>query len=126
VGESQGRTTRLNRYYAVIERLAKHNDFFAGLHDGRYRVLAIFDNDRAILFDDLFRVLNEIQIAAQMLIQMDDSYGDALPSSELRELEAKLGWCTDPKGDAISGQLDHIVQTVERVFRPAIQATPLP
>jgi hypothetical protein len=123
-GESQGRTRRLNGYYAVAERLAKRQDFFSKFAAQRYPVVAIFGSESAKGFDELFRIMNEINIAVRLLVEMDGPF-DYLPSSERQNLEAKIGWWTALDGDAISIRLDQIIGNVEKVFRPAIQATPL-
>ena len=56
----------------------------------------------------------------RLLVEMDGPF-DYLPSSERQNLEAKIGWWTALNGDAIAIRLDQIVESVEKVFRPAIQ-----
>lgn len=115
----------LNSYYAVAERLQKRHDFFVEFEALRYRVVAVFGDETAKSFVDLFRILTEIDTAVGLLLRMREAGDYSSDSPVRRSFETTIGWWTDPKEDTISSRLDQIVESVEKVFRPAIQATSL-
>jgi hypothetical protein len=118
-GESPGRSTRLNGYYTVTERLSKWNEFFSELFSvQRYRVVAVFGKDAARPFDELLWVINDVHIVVGILLDLDGPDG-YLPTNQRRDFEARIGW-GDPNRDPISPRLDAILKRAEEIFRPSI------
>jgi hypothetical protein len=107
----------------VAERLARRQNFFVQLEVLRYRIVALFGNETAKPFDELFRILTEINTAVGLLLRMRES-ADYSSSAVRRSLEATIGWWNDPKEDVIASRLDQIIATVEAIFRPAIEIAP--
>lgn len=77
VGEGQSRKANpkekpkekeaFDRAYIVSERYQKRQETFNRLYALRYRFVAIFGQDKAMPFDDLDNIANDILIAARML-----------------------------------------------------------
>ena len=64
----------------------KRQEFFVQLEALRYRVVAVFGEEMAKPFDELFRILTEIHTAVGLLLRMRES-GDHYSVSIRRSLE---------------------------------------
>jgi hypothetical protein len=118
-GEPEGRKRRLDGYYVVTERLKRHEEFFAKLFARRYRFIALFGVDAGKFFNDLFVIRNDILLTVNYLV---GEFADQWTEIDRRRMEEKIGW-GDPTNDLVRKDLDGIVQTVEGICRPIIQAS---
>jgi hypothetical protein len=117
--EPDGRKVRLDGYYVVYERLKRHEEFFAGLLARRYRFIALFGADAGKSFNDLLVARNDILVTVNRLV---GEYADQWTAVDRRRMEEKIGW-GDSDADPVRKDLDRIVQTVEGICRPVIQAS---
>jgi hypothetical protein len=117
-GESEGRKRRMDSYYVVLERLSRREEFFARLFARRYRFVTLFGLEAGKPFNELFAIRNDLMLTVNFLV---GDLADMLTHEERRRMEAKIGW-GDPKDDPIREKLDRVVQTVEQICRPIIQA----
>jgi hypothetical protein len=124
-GETEQDTQKLNTYFTISERLLKKTDLFATLHARQYRFLALFGHNPNQIkpYDELFKVRNEIMLAVTMLMMSSrqSRIGEPPADGKLREKwQTAIGW-GNPKDDDIANRLDQIVETIERICRPAIE-----
>jgi hypothetical protein len=119
--ETPEETKQYNVYFLVIERLAKHSDFFARLQAKKYRFIAHFGVEAAKPYNDLRQILREIDTAVYMLIATHK-----MNKTPERETNHTKWWETIFRvadEDSISKRLDAIVTAIEETCRPAIQET---
>lgn len=117
-GEPEGRKRRLDSYYVVAERLNRREEFFGRLFAHRYRFVTLFGLDSGKPFTELFAIRNDILLSVNFLV---GDFADTWAPQDRIRMEATIGWC-DPKDDPIRGKLDHVVETVESLCRPIIEA----
>jgi hypothetical protein len=117
--ESEDDSRLLNRYFATFEMLKKEQEFFAQLHARRYRFIAHFGPEAARPYNQLHESYVKIVKAAHLLL-ITFSFQDleGLPA-ERDKWEITIGRGTDD--DKIPGQLDAIVEAIEKICCPAIQ-----
>lgn len=118
--ESEEDTRKLNTYFATYERLRNKEEFFAQFRARRYRFVAHFGLEAGKPYDELHKIYTAIVVDVQMLI---DTYNhrtqDSLPEGR-REWEATIGR-VPLENDKIPGQLDVLIDAIEKICRPAIQ-----
>ena len=116
-----------DRAFVVIERFQKEKETFDRLHALRYRFMVLFGNDKESLFKDLYRIVQEIFISANMLgvDWRSDEYIDA--SKDVLEQRRKriqkheaIFWQID-EDDSISKRLDEIIRQIEKECKAIIQ-----
>jgi hypothetical protein len=125
-GETEPETQRLNTYFAVSERLLKKNDFFAGFLARQYRFLALFGHggERVKPYNELFRIRAEVMqaVGGLMAAYKERLQGGPPLDKKLREKwEGAIGW-GEPQDDAVARRINEIVETIEKICRPAIEA----
>jgi hypothetical protein len=117
--ETEDDARTLNAYYATIERLNNQREFFAQFHARRYRFIAHFGMEAGKPYDALHGIYSEIVVAVRMLIKTYHQRDlGSLPQNR-RTWEASMGWA--PEDDKIPGRLDALIDTIEKICRPAIQ-----
>lgn len=118
--ESEDDTRTLNAYFAAAERLNKKVDFFAQLHARRYRFIAHFGVGAGKSYDQLHAIYAEIVVAVRMLVETYQHRDlGSLPENRKAWLMT-IGW--EPDKDKIPSRLDSIIDDIETVCRPAIEA----
>jgi hypothetical protein len=117
--ESEDETRTLNAYYATIERLNNQREFFAQFYARRYRFVAHFGTEAGKPFDALNQIYSEIVVAVRLLINTHRQRDDGSLPQNRRTWEASVGWALED--DKIPGRLDALINTIEKICRPAIQ-----
>jgi hypothetical protein len=109
-----------DRYFAVIERLARAQDQFINLDKLRYTFETYFGKDAAQPFDMIGEVYTTLGSSAEILIQI----ASANPTERDREnempLRNALGWGEAKRPDDIDKKLDDAVKSIEQVCRPIL------
>jgi hypothetical protein len=67
-GESEDEARHRDAIYAPFERLSKERDFLSELHARRFRFMALFGNEAAVLFQVFVQNYNQIGVATRALI----------------------------------------------------------
>jgi hypothetical protein len=116
--ETEHDTSRLNSYYVPAERLFDKSEFFSNLHARRNRFLAMFGQESAKPFDDIYKIRGEVLIAVRMLISTHRNCDQGTLPATRREWEAVMGW-VDPETDGIPRRLDQAVEAIEKTCRTA-------
>jgi hypothetical protein len=109
-----------DRYFVVIERLAKEENQFTNLDKIRYIFEAYFGKDAARPFDIIDDVYTTIGSSAEILIQIalaDPTEKDRATEMPLRNA---LGWGEAKRPDDIDRKLDDALQSIERTCRPVL------
>ena len=107
--------------YVVFERYNKRQDLFSKLYSMRYRYMAQFGRDSAKPFDDLYKIVNEIFISAQMLPhywreqghrQWKDEAEFQKHLDKMHKHEAVF-WEMTPDRDQITPRVDAVISDIE-------------
>jgi len=120
--EAEDDARTLNSYFRPIERLHKKIEFFSQLHARKYRVLALFGQEAVKPYDELFRIREEIVLAVEMLIT---THGFPQLGSHLEDRkswETTIGRRQPGTPDPIDPKLTSVIEAIERVCQPIIQA----
>lgn len=113
-GETPDLKRRRDSYYVPIERLNNAADTFAKAQSARYLFIAYFGITAADPFLGLISVHNQIQSAANILIQMAPTE-DIAPQESFVPLRRKLGWGERP--DPLDEELDVATRQIEGICR---------
>jgi len=125
-GESADETKTLNMYFATIERLQRHQEFFAGMEARKYRFWAYFGPAGLKCFDDFRRLHAEVVVATRMLIRtyrvakLHEQMEKPGMRQSIEKWEAKIWWDGTPE-DIISKPLDELVSRIEEICKPIIR-----
>lgn len=147
--ETEDDTRTLNRYFSVLSRLDREQQFFSQVFSSSYRFIAIFGPEAGQPYNDLFVVRKEIITAAWTLIEcyrsqeyFSGTFLQAFASTRARPvplppekappprealpinrkgLEARIRMDYTAKSDPIQVELDRIVEAIEKTCRPAVQ-----
>lgn len=115
--------SRLNSFDVPAERLFNKSEFFSKLYARRNRFLAMFGQENAQPYDEIFKIRGDVLTASRMLISTyRDREQGGLPTSR-REWEAKIGWC-DPDNDPITHRLNRAIERIEKTCRTVIEGSP--
>ena len=119
--ETENDTRTLNAYFAAAERLARKSEVFAQIQARRYRFVALFGEEAAGPYDEIFRVRHEIMAAVRELVG-SHRYRDQIPQlTDRRERWAAVVGLSHEGDDPIAIRLDQAIGRVERICRAAIQ-----
>ena len=116
--ETESDTRRLNSYYVPAERLFNKSEFFSNLYARRNRFLAMFGEESAEPYDDLYQIRGDVLNAVRMLISTHQNRDQRVLSIPRSEWEAAMGW-VDPETDVIRRRLDHAVEAIVNTCRTA-------
>lgn len=109
----------------VFTRFSEHSDLFNRIHAMRYRFMAQIGKAQAAPFDELRRIVNDVQAAARMLTRLwpRNTFKDEAAFLAHQELvnkyEAVFGW-TLPEEDPIRPRMDAILKDIEGTCRGVI------
>jgi hypothetical protein len=109
-----------DRYYVVIERLAKAEGQFVNLDKVRYIFEAYFGKDAAKPFDVINEVYTTIGVSAEILIQIALSDPTEKDREKEMPLRNSLGWGEAKRPDDIDKKLDDALKSIERTCRPVL------
>jgi len=106
----------------VFKRYNQNSELFSKIHASRYRFMALIGKDEAKPFDELRKIVNEIQTAARMLSRLWPR--DYFRTEEQREKHQKLiddneavFWEGMRDPDPINSRLEEVVDQIETTFR---------
>lgn len=116
-GESEEERIYRNRAFMVVERLKKHNEFFARLYALRYRFRALFGDHSTTPFEMLYRIRFEIVHASASLMEIDKEH--QANAETLKALEAVLR-SSEAGQDEIAERVDALVKEIEAICRKVI------
>lgn len=119
--ENESDSRRLDSYFRTFERLNNKSEFFSQLHARRYRFLALFGADAAKPYDEFFKIRAEIIVAVRMLVTTDRQRDDGSLPNDRKTWETTIGW-PHVTPDPIDARMASIVETIEKICRPIIQA----
>jgi hypothetical protein len=119
--ESESDTRTLNSYYATTERLFSKSEFFAQLFSRCYRFLALFGQEGMKPYDELYRIRHEILISVGQLITTH-RFPDRGSVPQARQRWEDVVWDAQNENDPINGRLNAVVEAIESICRPVIQA----
>ena len=106
---------RCNAYFISIERMQAQKELFSRLAAARFRFMALFGVEAAAPFEKIRKVLFDIELAAQELIEEADRDRDETTT----ENEHTIWWRT---GDKITKVIDEAVGQIETICRPILEA----
>jgi len=108
-----------DRAYVVYERFDKWKDIFNEILSKRYQFMARFGTEKAQPFEELKRIVLDIQCAANELADMwcEVSY-DEQNKKRLKELK-KIFWCQGDN-DPIIPRLEKVISDIEAICKPII------
>ncbi len=118
--ETEDDKRTLNAYFVPAERLSKAGEFFAQLMARRYRFLALFGQEAAKPYDELFNIRREILGAVRMLFVTHQQRREGTLPQDRKKWEETIGWVSEE--DAISRRLVGAVGEIEKICRPIIDA----
>lgn len=105
------------------ERYQVHQELFSRLYSLRYRFMALFGRESGKPFTDLWKLINEIFIAADEYASMQIRWRKGLLREEDEQRSRELGltfWEIGGKQDQLSRQLDAVIAEIESICRPII------
>jgi len=118
-----------DKAYVVFERFNSHVELFNKIHATRYRFMTLFGVEAAKPFDDLRRVVNEIQISASALARLwarqnrhfrserqEESHFDQVQKHEA------IFWEGLEDDDPINPRLKLCVEEIEKTCRDILSA----
>lgn len=122
--EDPNESSMLDAYYAIIERLNKHSEFFAEFEARRYRFMAVFGQDARIPYGKLFEARGRIITSVHMLLttsqrrrfrrEIKQEWID-----QQQRWESDIGWGLSDE-DNIAQAIDEAVTAAELICRPVI------
>jgi hypothetical protein len=126
--ETESETELLNRAYVVHERYQKHEDTFNKLQSIRYRFMARFGRINEAPFIELYQILNDIFISAQMLgthywkrqgrVKMEgEEFKKHL--DEMHEHES-IFWFQGEKRDKIGPRVEKVINQIEDITKETL------
>jgi hypothetical protein len=118
--ETEDDTRLLNSYFRTAERLLNKSEFFAQLAARRKRFLALFGQEAANPYDEIFRIRGEILIAVRMLITTHQQRELGSRPQNRETWETTMGW-VHTAHDPIEVRLNQLIVGIEEICRPVIQ-----
>jgi hypothetical protein len=119
--EGERDSSLLDSYFRTFERLNNRSEFFSQLRARRYRFLALFGAEATKPYDELFKIRAEIFVAMRMLVTTHrQRYEGSLPEDR-KVWEMTVGW-PHVTPDPIDARMAAVVETIEKICRPIIQA----
>lgn len=120
----------LDSFYVPIERIEKHNEFFAKLEASKYRFMTLFGSEAVLPFHEIRGVRNEIVSAAVSLIRRHKALRgrDQFPERDqnrIRELE-EIIWSVGQDDDPLKNRIENAVSSIEQTCRPILTDRPYP
>lgn len=109
-----------DRYFVVIERLAKAEERFTNLDKIRYIFEAYFGKDATRPFDVIDEVYTTIGASAEILIEIALENPTEKDREKEMPLRNTLGWGEAKRPDDIDIKLDNAVKSIERTCRPIL------
>jgi len=114
-GESPDRTHARRSVAPLYKRYEGYSELFADIHAARYRFMARFGDDDGKPFDDLRKTLNEIFVAADMMVMTaGDSRSDDARQRWLSYTNKVWGQGED---DQITLKVNAAVRNLEEICR---------
>jgi hypothetical protein len=123
-----------DRAYVVNERFNKNIELFNKLHALRYRFMVQFGIGTSKPFDDLRKIILEIQLSARMLssLWLQQSRKERLRGSWSKEQEfqdwqnqyskySSIFWAGLPDQDPITPKTNALIEDIEGLCRPIIE-----
>jgi len=125
-GETNQQWQARRKASIVFERYNHYQELFGKLHAMRYRFMAQIGKEQAKPFDDLQKVVNELNIAARRLARRwaKESFPDEkLWQKHIDEIEKyeAIFWEDEVEPDPINPKLDKIIDTIEKTCSKIIQ-----
>lgn len=117
--ESEEAATYRNKAHVVIERLKKHNEFFAQLYALRYRFRALFGDDSETPFKKFYDIRFEIVNALASLMELSDPSQQQANAEARKALEAIIR-SNESGQDEIAERVDDLVKEIEAICRKVI------
>jgi hypothetical protein len=117
--ETEADTRTLNAYFTVAERLSKKTEFFAQLEARRYRFITHFGAEAAEPYMVLRKIHGEILLGVRMLLMTHHQRELGAAVASIQHWRTVI-WETS-EDDQIRERLNTMVESVEKVCRPAIQ-----
>lgn len=117
--ETIEQTRVLDTFYAPLERIDRHSEFFSSLRSKEYQFRAYFGDSGKKPFDNLKLVHDRVLTAARQLLQ-DSIHQTAtrLPSTKRHELE-RIIWNLDHE-DELTIIIDTAVTEIEEICKPVL------
>jgi hypothetical protein len=115
--------------YVLIERFNTHIELFNKMHSVRYRFMAQFGKDAGKPFEDLRKILNEIQVSARALGRAwADQYRNFRTEKQETEhynfirKQENVFWEGLPEEDTIKPKVENCIDDIEKICRPIIDS----
>ena len=111
--------------FVPIERLRAERDFLSEFQAKHYRFMALFSLDEAKPYEDLNKVIRDVQFASGALIRESfrTEQRRAGPSDGMREridlYERQIGWCGEDE-DPFKQIIEEAINSLEKTCRKAI------
>jgi len=112
-----------DRYYPVLRRARSHSEFFNGFHARRYRARALLGPTAEQPYLDIWRILNEVSVAAGMLMRPDIHVDHPATNAQRERMENRI-WEGLPEDDDIGRRLLETIANAESVLQPLITDLP--
>jgi hypothetical protein len=125
-GETDAEFSARKNASIVFVRTAKYSELFNKLHSMRYRFMAQIGKDEATPFEDIRRIVLDVENAASMLARMwphkdfrtDEQF--KAYRKRIEELENIFGWGAE---DPITPRLEQVIGTIETTCRGVIEGS---
>ncbi|MCA3083110.1 MAG: hypothetical protein ING69_10700 [Rhodocyclaceae bacterium] len=117
--EPQNIASTRDSYFVPIARLNQSGERINNILSKRFRAAALLGSEVADQLENLRIMLNEIRIAAQMLIQSAGEHTDRMPQA-IHERYINKIWSMSADPDPIEARLDEIVSRTEAICRPIL------
>jgi hypothetical protein len=98
--------------HVIAKRMERHSDFFDTFQSRRFEFAAVFGPEHEKHYQEVIRILNEVQNAAQSLVNNEGDRSEF--SVSMRKILNRN------EGDTIDGRVDAIVAEIETLCRPEI------
>ncbi|SDC47566.1 hypothetical protein SAMN05444678_103150 [Sphingomonas sp. YR710] len=110
-------------YYPYLRRVRTHSNFFDDFYARRYRATALFGPEAEVPYQEIWRVLHRVNVAASMLVRDSGPLLHEQQFQTRQNLEYAI-WEGSIDPDPLADQIAEAVTTAEKLFRPAIAHMP--
>ncbi|WP_417613099.1 hypothetical protein [Parasphingorhabdus sp.] len=110
-------------YYPVLSRANLSSEFFNDFYAARYRAIALFGEEAAAPFIEIWQALHKVRVAASMLMR-EDMHGEHRDIARNRQRMEERIWEGLAEGDPIAAEIEAAIEKAEALFRPAIINAP--
>jgi hypothetical protein len=127
-GESEDERARRGKYFAVMRRIERNNEFFKEVFRVEPRVMALFGADTEDIFCELHEARRQMEVSAGLLFQHFREERERQLTNDTKKLRRKqledIDWAEASgaeEGDRIGAKLTVFREKMEKLCRPIVE-----